>query len=240
MKKFFLTLLSCLCTFVLCAQIAVVTSYSVAVGASGGSTGSGNTTGANLLIAVLGYFKSSGPNISDSKSNSWTLVNKYEDATSNAGVAIYYSWGSVSVGSSHTFSTTSHFATFFVIAVSGARTATNPLDQFNGTATSTATSPFNPGSITPSVSGTIVVSGVFQNAADPAPTSPSGYTLIGAYAVGTSYPGGGAYKILSGSGSENPGFGVTAGDNGAAIVANFMPPAVAPTTNARFFLFMGK
>lgn len=214
------------------AQIAIVTSYSVAVGGSGGTSASGNTTGANLLVAVLGYFRSSSPNISDSKGNSWTLVQKYEDPLSNAGVAIYYAWGSgIVVGSSHTFSTTSHFAGLFVLAVSGARSATTPLDQFNGTAVNSASNPLNTGSISPTATGTIVITGVYQNAADPAPTTPSGYTLMGAFAVGTSYPCGAAYKILSGSGAENPGWGVMAGDNGAAIVANFLVPATAASNN---------
>jgi hypothetical protein len=86
-----------------------------------------------------------------------------------------------------------------------------------------------------------VVTCVCQNAGVGAPTVPSGYTLIGSFGVGTSFPGAGAYKIQTTAASENPGWGINISANVTSTVADFMPPAAAAVYNPNynFFMFFG-
>lgn len=218
--------------------IAAVTTTSQVFGGSGGTTTGITTTGADLIIVALTYYKGTGANLSDSKGNTWSQLTKYEEPGSNSAVVIYYS-SNPSVGASHTFTTTSHFCGVNVLAVSGSRTASSPYDQVNGNTKGTSTTSEQPGSITPSVSGCVFVTCVMQQGAGvSAPTIPSGYTSIGTYPTGTAYAGGAAYKILTDSSAQNVAWtGLNTSTNIALCQADFMPPAVAPTTDGKFFSF---
>ena len=214
--------------------IAVIASTSQVFGALGGTTTGIDTTGANGLFVVLTYKKSAGANISDSKGNTFTILTKYEEPSADGAVVTYYVQNPT-VGAGHTFTTTSQFCGVNVLAVSGCRTATTPLDQETGFTTGLAGGgTIQPGSLTPNVDGCIVLTGVNQQAAAGAPTVPTGYVTIGTYAIGLSFPGGAAYKIQTTAGAENPSWGVDPSANAEANLAVFMPPYIAPTTFPSF------
>lgn len=209
--------------------ISAIITQSTQFGGAGGTTSGIDTTGADLIVVALCYFNPGGPNISDSKGNTWTALNTYNSG--NSSVRMYYC-SNPAVGSGHTFTTTSTFCGVNIIAVSGARTASTPADQQNGDANTGSSNPQTTGSITPSVNGCLVVTSFYQATAGSAPTIPSGYTSVGTWPTSTAFLGGCAYKIQSSASAENPGW--TPGNAGftfAANIADFMPPAAAVTSH---------
>lgn len=210
-----------------------------AISATGGTTTGADTSGADLIVVALEYYKASGSNLSDSKGNTWTALTDYQNASANSAVRIYYC-SNPTVGASHTFSTTSDFSGLCVLAVSGARTASTPFDQEIGTTGGTSGATQGPGSITPSVDGCLVVTGIYQNAAGgTSPTIPSGYTSMGVWPTATAFTGGAAYQIQTTATATDPQWtpGISS-TNYAVNAASFMPPAAAVTANGNFFLFM--
>lgn len=221
--------------------IAVILNTYV-VSATGGTTTGADTSGADLIVVALEYYKASGSNLTDSvgggAGNTWTALTDYQNPAANSAVRIYYC-SNPTVGASHTFSTTSDFSGLCVLAVSGARTATSPFDQEIGDTGGFAGATQGPGSITPSVNGCLVVTGFYQNTAGaPAPTVPAGYTAIGTpWPTATAFTGGAAYQIQTTATATNPPWTPgSVGNNYAVNAASFMPPAAAASTTGAFLL----
>lgn len=215
--------------------IALVTSQSSVFGASGGTTGNNTTTGATLIVVCLSYQQSAGANLSDSKGNTWTRLTLYEGSGSQAGVVFYYC-SSPTVGTSHTFTTTSHFCGLNMFAFSGTRTATTPKDQENGQFVASLSSSVTPGSITPTADGCVLLTTV-MNYNGTAPTLPTSYTGF-TYTTSTAFAGGAGYLIQTTATAANPSWtGMTVGNNGACNVVSFFAPAAAATGNSNFFAF---
>jgi hypothetical protein len=115
------------------------------------TTGAIDTTGADLIVVAYVYSEfAAAPTISDSKSNTWTAMT---EVGSWLNLRFAYCAGGT-VGSGHTFTCSGGtFMSLAVIAVSGAHAT--PADQENGTIS--FSSPYQPGSITPSVDGCLVL-----------------------------------------------------------------------------------
>lgn len=145
--------------------VAFVTSTSAgATSASTATSGSVTTTGATLFVANLSCFaQTPATGFSDSKGNSWSYLTVVDDSGGGgmeSGFA--YAWSSLSVGSGHTFSyNCGSFSGFTLLAFSGTDTSSNPFDQQAGAVVASATTA-QPGSITPSTAGQVVVTGVVQ------------------------------------------------------------------------------
>jgi hypothetical protein len=222
--------------------IAIIATQSTAFGSGGGTTVTLNTTGANLIIVPMTYIRTSTPTLSDSFGNVYSQLTKYEDPNSNGSCVVWYTVGTA--GSGHTWTTNCRLGVTSIIAVSGARTVTTPFDLVAGSysaAMPVIPSPWSAGTLTPSVDNCILVTCVCQNAAVGAPGVPSGYTLVGSFGVGTSFPGAAAYKIQTTASLENPGWVINTGGNVTSTVADFMPPAVPVVYNPNynFFIFFG-
>lgn len=117
-----------------------------------GATSTGvDTTGANLLIVLIGALTFNTVNsVTDSKGNTWTAGPTLTGGT--VDIFVYYCYGAT-VGTSHTVTVTmnaSSQASFEFVALSGATTS-SPVDQ-----SSTSGGP-QPGSITPTVDNEIVI-----------------------------------------------------------------------------------
>ena len=119
-----------------------------------------DTTGADLLIAIVCHHNAAGgtPAVSDSKGNTWTPRTAYDAGGNGHNVRIYYSVPT-SVGSGHTaaFSTGGTFAyvSLFFAAFSGAHAT--PYDVENG-AIGSADTTQQPGSVTPNQAGSLIIS----------------------------------------------------------------------------------
>ncbi len=187
-----------------------------------------DTTGATLLVAVLGVYIAN-PTISDSKGNTWNYLTAYQRA-SGTYVRIAYAWqsgalGPLTTGAGHTFTAIGADGAGVVFAFSGTYTAGDPFDgQVNGAIATIAQ-----GAITPSA-GDLVISGFLNNNG-----STAGSTITGAGSdiawsamlvqASTTYETGAAAYLLSASGAAlNPTMyaGITGNNNtGAATIAGF-------------------
>ncbi len=205
--------------------IALVSNTGKGAAAGGDSitTDAIDTTGATLLVIVLGFFNST-PTISDSKSNTWTaLTNSHEAAGSNC--QIFYV-ANPTVGSGHTFTngTSDSYSSVLVSAWSGAATTT-PFDQQNqnnaGPVTSAST-----GSITPGENNELVIAGVSLR--DNGSTGDT-VSINGGFTISDQVPsvgfahlqGASAYLIQTTAAAANPTWSWTNSDYVATTIASF-------------------
>jgi hypothetical protein len=176
-----------------------------ASGGDGFTTGSINTTGANLIVAVKVWYGATEPALSDSNTNSYTAAGAAQsDLPGDRKVRHYYVYGGT-VGSGHTFTLggTAHYGSLAVMAFSGM--ASSPVDQNNGDEeTSWTTLPS--GSITPTQANTVSVTGLMYDSGSGAVTEPTGYTAGPEVAVSSGAHVGvsAAWKILSATTTINP------------------------------------
>jgi hypothetical protein len=119
------------------------------------------TTGSTLIVVGCANNSTAPPQITDSNSNVWALMQPLTTSGgSTAGAIIFWCVNPI-VGASHTFTVTSAFPSICVTAWSG---AAGYLDKRAG-ATQTTGGSLAPGSITPSAANALVVSvvGASQN-----------------------------------------------------------------------------
>lgn len=211
-------------------------SYAFVASVSAGSadahnvtTGTVNTTGADLLVvAVASYGVSSTPTVSDNKSNTWTPLTSYSTTSGNAERLTLFYAKNATCGTGHTFSASESSGTPYpaisMAAFSGSD-LTSPADQQTGTSTEGANT-VSPGSITPSVNGELVVSGLcLGSIPSSGPSVGSGFTI----ASGTPSAGGLnfgvslAYLIQTSAAAANPAW-TFAGATALAAIASFKTP----------------
>jgi len=144
----------------------------VAAGSANGTsvtTGGVDTTGADLIVIVVGGGSSVAVAPTDSKSNTWTALT-ISKVDSGERCSMFYCSAPV-VGAAHTFSipvTASSLPSICVAAFSGANTS-GPLDlqeQDQAWLPTPGTNDLTVGDITPSADGALVVSGVAANVAN--------------------------------------------------------------------------
>ncbi len=184
-----------------------------------GTTSAIDTTGADFLVALLTTVNN--PTPTDSKSNTgWT--GKTVQTGAFAGAIRIWWCVPTSVGSGHTLSVPGgNTPGLFFYAFSGG--SATPSDQENGTSTP-AQPTVQPGSITPSEDGCLVMvgCGVFSTAvatiASPY-TTPSGLGLAGA--GGSSWGGTFAYNIQTTATATNPVCTSGNTDSIVAVIASF-------------------
>lgn len=205
------------------ALVASVT----AEGSSTGATSSGiDTTGANLITISVGSFNAA-VTVSDSKSNTYTKRTPRVNASS--GIACLYDCLNPTVGTGHTFtvSGTGIYAGLVASAFSGAH-ATASFDVENGAVGASATT-YQPGSITPSVDGSLVV---FAGPAGGASSNLSAVSVgtIAGTTVGTSstdYSIGLAYYVQTTAASINPTLTTVSATVWSGVIASYKPAAGA-------------
>ena len=206
-------------------------------GANGGtSTPAVDTTGANFLVMVCSVNRAGGTMTgpTDSKSNTWTSLTL--QSNTNPSCQIFYVTNPT-VGASHTFSIggTGTQSSFCVAAFSGVH-ASAPFDQESGTGGGGMSDSIQPGSITPSENGCLMIFGA-ANGRTETPTS-TGYTVINQpLVISTSFGSALAYQIQTTATATNPtmNYGVGSWGGGNIALASFKPSAGAPpdTVGAR-------
>lgn len=187
-----------------------------------------DTTGADLIIIGVSFYEQSTRAIpTDSKSNSpWNALT--ESVAGAFDVVERLFWITpTSVGANHTFTYTSvddSFPCIAVAAFSGSKAS--PFDVQNG-ATATGASSIQTGSVTPSESNELIVTGLGVNV--DITSIDSGFTITDklAFVSGDRFGGGLAYKIKTDALGENPTW--TASSSLAARIATFK--ALASTTS---------
>jgi hypothetical protein len=210
--------------------IAHVVSTSATPGINGGTTSGIDTTGADALFVVLSYYSGLSPDpvVTDNKGNgTFSELTAYE--SNDRGVQIFYK-ANATVGSGHTFTCSSGaiFAPLVKVhAFSGVHLSA-PFDVENGAFTASGTS-LAPGSITPTGSGRLVISGLCVNdQTGPISENASMTESTTVAVVGTNLGGGTGWIIQGGASAINPVWSWTdSGIAASATIASFKP-AVAP------------
>ena len=153
------------------------------VGAGSKTTTGVDTTGADFLLVVISYWSQSST-LSDSKTNSWNWLTTY--GTTNAFVKIGYVYNP-NVGSGHTFSAYADYGCIFFYAFSGMDITSAVYDTENGANEAT-----NTGSITPNVTGELLVTAFCGGASGNTSTVSGGFVIedLTPYSAGVN-PGGG-------------------------------------------------
>lgn len=202
--------------------------YLVSALKQGTSAGSGNTaaidtTGANLLVAIVCDLAGAGAvTPTDSKSNTWTALTPNVDGAS-ARLTIWYSYGGT-VGSSHTFAAngTGTFASISVAAFSGS--ASSPLDQQNKAASgNSSVTSLATGSITPTQDNELLIFALGDNAPPSGTASVSVGAILqqAALQAGVSFANSIAYEIQTTATTRNPNFTFSATTFAAAVIGSF-------------------
>lgn len=169
--------------------------------ANAGTTTGINTTGANLLVVVVGS-GGAGTSFSDSYSNTWSTADS--NATTDGSAALYYCYNPT-VGTGHTFSLGIGYGGVCFAAFSGS--ASSPLDQHLASNTSDlSVLTYQPGSVTPTTAGQLIISGLSIGKTSTAISIDSGFTIIDT-AQGTSgstYGASLAYLVQTTAAAANP------------------------------------
>ncbi len=141
-----------------------------AADANGATTPSIDTTGAKILvIAISSYVVNPAPTVSDSKSNTWIPLTEHSFTGDGRNQIFYAVNPTVGTGHTFSFSGTGSFSAMCVAGFTTLLTGTISADQENGNSGATLTS-IQPGSVTPGVSGELLIcgfnnSGTFSNLA---------------------------------------------------------------------------
>lgn len=198
------------------------------------TTGSLDTTGATLLIAVVTYAGS--VSVSDSKSNTWTALTAYAD--SGVTSRIYYvNSATPTVGTGHTFTLngTGIAGAINVMAFSGTTAA--PYDGKQNGANSASSASISPGTVTPTVDGYLIVTGFTGgNTFGGAATINNSFTITNQKALtgGSNYGTAAAYLIQGTAAGVNPTWTLgSVVSNIASSIAVFQAAAV--TTNVKTY-----
>lgn len=201
-------------------------------------TASQNSSGATLLIVSAHFYDAAtSVVISDSNSNDWNALTKRVGTTLYSH-QLYYAYsksgGNLTVGSGHTariaWSGTG-LAVIIFISFSGTdQGATNPFDQESGNANDAPTT-IKPGSLTPAAANSLFVTGVSHSDTGALATIDSSFIPSPAYGVlqniGNNIGGNAAYKIISGSGAQDPTWTSSGTVTLASAMAVFKPASGA-------------
>ena len=206
-------------------------SHVLVSGVNGGTSASQDTTGATLLVVCTCSAFGVTATVSDSKTNTWTPLTHFDGHTPH-GRMFYVN--NPTVGTGHTFTLGPAGVTGVGIFSwwSGAAT-TSVLDQQNGLSGSPV--PAQPGSITPSEDGELVVAG-FASVTFTNPLAASGMTIIADQIVigGQSYALAAAYVVQTTATAINPTWSGMDSSQGANYLASFKAAAGAgPTVGDR-------
>lgn len=203
-------------------------------GSGGVTTTAISTIGANLIALVGLWFGNTAPSApTDNQTgptNTYASAGTPSQTASGASIGVWYS-AQPHVGSSHTFlfgTGGAFYPSLMVQAWSGAAAA--PADQYNATQLSTSGVSIQPGSITPSQSGALVVTGLSVGSAETGGIGISGYITpdtLADFVSGTSMGGGSAYLVETGNPATNPTWTWTGVATAASAVASFTVAATA-------------
>lgn len=200
-------------------------------GSSGGTTPAIITTTANLIVVNLAIAIGATPSLSDSKSNSWTLINTAASSGAERS-SLYYCLNPI-VGTGHTFTLNNavQFESMCVAAFSGVK-ATLALDQNHTGVQEGSGTTVQPGSITPSVANSLIVCGLGTAFS----ASGAVISINGAFSpvlesvpfsAGTYYGSNLAYMIQGAAAAVNPTWTSTttlgAGNSLCSGIASFKP-----------------
>lgn len=205
-----------------------------------GVTTAGQTTQSSGSILVIGAAwegDSTPPTISDSKSNSYTLIGSAEQASSYPSYGAIWYCENATGGSSHTFTVnkTNSYASIFVLEITGGALS-GSLDQENAAASDTS-SPVTSGTITTTSANQILIGFTSLSCfAATTITANNSFTKQLEITSTSSWQGALAYRIVSSTGTYEADFTVTSLTSGSGHIASFKE-AASVTVDQEAFRF---
>lgn len=217
-----------------------VTGTSVTVG-SGGSTSAINTTGSSALFAFISWLNIFGdnPTLTDSKSNTWTLVQT--KSQSSWSIKLYACY-SPTVGSGHTFtvSTGSGFQNAVIAIEAWSGSAASPADASGSNVISNSTGVPSAAVFTPTQNNELILTAVVPNNSITVNSIDSGFTFTtnftgAAPAIGICI----AYLIQGIAASVNPLFTFSSSMQTPAIINSFKVGSAPPAATVKQLASLG-
>jgi hypothetical protein len=225
------------------AQPALVASVSAAGSVTSDvTTGSIDTTGANFIAVCTGRYFDTAQTVTDSKSNTYTGLTS-NPASGNNYTKIWYV-KNPTVGSGHTFTAgTNSFSPILVLAFSGMLTTGGAQDEDGNDGSSVGTLQAGSAAVDVANSLALACSAYTHVGSGETVTVNSSFvsppTQLVASVSGSSLGGAFAYKIISGSGTQNVTFdfnGTTMSEASSSIAA-FEAAAAAASPRHRTVTF---
>ena len=182
-----------------------------------------NTTGATLYVVTLSSYNNLGTaTITSSPSQTWTALNYYDNSYAGTGNGVMFYVCGPATSASQAISVTGDYATAVFAAYSGTATA-NCFDSpnQNGNTMYNGGSTFQPGSITPSQNGALIVSGLGANSGASSVLIDSGFTIVGTY-IGTHFSSQ-AFLVQPSAFAINPTWTESSDGNAVPYIASFVP-----------------
>ncbi len=211
------------------AAIAIVAHVQAVTDQNTVTTAAINTTGANLLVAHIEWNPvfSSTCVPSDSKSNSWTPLTAKDNGAGDKSQLYYVT--SPTVGSGHTFTATTGGDQDGCVMEIAAYSGTNGFQVENGATTASSVTSFQPGSVTPSANGYLVITGIGIGTVSAAFSINSSFLITDQGVSGVGSGGGLGYLIQTSAAPINPTWSWTSGASAAAsTIAVFKATGGAP------------
>jgi hypothetical protein len=174
-----------------------------------------DTTLANFLVLSATTYASSA-SVSDSYSNTWTSLTQYSNSEPDY-VQLFYCASAI-VGTGHTFTVSGLFPAVSVAAFSGVDAS--PYESGTGGTGGSASA--QPGSVTPSESGDLIITGINAGiATNGTITIDSGFTAFAVGNNGNAEAGGIAYLIQAVLASVNPTWSWSTARDSVSSIAVF-------------------
>lgn len=216
-------------------SIALVAHTTLASTSSGGTSSPIDTTGASLLIVATACLYNNTPSLVDNKGNAWLTAAFQNGTIAHTCSVIFYAWNPV-VGASHTFTTgLGTYPASEILAFSGVLASSNPTDQSNS-ATNPSSLTIQPGSITPSQNGSLIIAHLALDYTSPTPSINSGMTEIDYinFNNGVYFGSDAAYFVQGTAAAINPTWTAVSGAplELSTTIANFLPAPVLPILSA--------
>lgn len=184
---------------------------------TGVTTGTLDTTGADLLVLVLSDFAGGARGtISDSKGNSWTPLTS-RTSVGNRRVTIFYSLPTT-VGSGHTFTSTGGAgADFPAIAITAWSGRVGGVFDVENGAIDDSGSTLATGSVTPAFDNALIISGWSGDGTTGSLAIDSGMTLVDSFTAPGEEGLGHAYKVQTTKAAINPTWTPWGGNTSEAV-----------------------
>ncbi len=186
------------------------------------STSSGiNTSGANLLVAIVTAFTVNGMVApTDSETNTWIPLTPHTSL--NCSLGIYYCINPTT-DTNHTFTSNGSFGSISITAFYNSDGVA--FDVQNGSDNSGISTTKQPGSLTPNVKDSLIITGCNGGSAETFTSIDSGFTIIEQNADPSRFSTGLAYLIETAIAAQNPTWTKDNGQ-GTAVIASFHPKTV--------------
>ena len=182
-----------------------------------------NTTGATLYVVTLSSYDNLGTaTITSSPSQTWTALNYYDNLYAGTGNGVMFYVCGPATSASQAITVTGDYATAVFAAYSGTATS-NCFDSPNqdGNTMYNGGSTFQPGGITPSQNGALIVSGLGANSAASSVLIDSGFTTVGTY-IGAHFSSQ-AFVVQPFASAIDPTWTENGDGNAVPYIASFVP-----------------